>query len=62
VTQPREAIIRVIDVEGEPLRLTALEQPVREGGYHNFVITNFPNLVIELAEAWARREWAKGKR
>jgi hypothetical protein len=33
MTQPKDAIIRLIDVEGEPLRITILEQPVREGGY-----------------------------
>jgi hypothetical protein len=69
VTQPRDAIIRVVDVDGEALQLTAQEQPAFEpckhcgrGHYTRFRPTNFPNLLVEIAEAWARREWAKLKK
>ena len=69
MTEPREALIHLIDVQGEALHITALEQPCQEackhcgrGGFHRFRVTNFPNLLIDIAEAWARREWAKLKR
>jgi hypothetical protein len=69
MTEPRDAITRIVDVDGEPLQITALEQPCQEpckhcgrGGYFRFRPTNFPTLLVEIAEAWARREWAKIKR
>lgn len=57
MTQPRDAIIRVIDVDGEPLRITILEQPVREGGYYNVQISdrNLASMLSDMADAAARR-------
>lgn len=53
----RDAIIRLIDVEGEPLRITILEQPVREGGYHSLQISdrNLASMLSDMADAAARR-------